>query len=206
MTHTQPTLTPNFSEKDPYLWLTGDPSFRFPDDVREQIQVPEKNSMEILASFNVAGNERGGAYMTPIFLDPEYGLLTLAEREFIGVVVSATNSCTTCLIIHCQKLGEHIGDHGRARRIAINYRAVSLSAEERAIADYCVKLSEWPGRLEESDLKTLRSAGISDEKIYYIIEVAAVFNLTNRMTSGYGMRPDDEFLVEISPPCQPLAV
>src|SRR5437867_444046 len=192
MSDAHPTLTPEFTGKDPYLWLAGDSSFRMPDEVREQIPVPEKNSMELLASFDVAGNERSGAYMMPIFFDVYYGLLTLAEREFIGVVVSATNSCTTCLIIHSHNLGEHIGDHSRARRIAINYRAVSLSAEERAIADYCVKLTEQPGRLEASDLQKLRDIGITDAKIYYIIEMAAIFNLTNRLTSGYGMRPDDE--------------
>jgi uncharacterized peroxidase-related enzyme len=193
------TLTPEFQSNDPYCWLTGDASYRLPAEVLKAIPVPEKHSMEILASFKEAGNTRSGEYIMPIFFDPKYGLLTLAEREFIGVIVSALNSCVTCLIIHTYKLGEFIGDHGRARRIAINYRSVTLSAEERAIADYCVKLTEQPGRLQASDLHKLRSAGISDAKIYYVIEIASVFNLTNRMTSGYGMRPDDEFMAEIAP-------
>jgi AhpD family alkylhydroperoxidase len=75
-----------------------------------------------------------GAYMMPAFVDPSYGLLTIAEREFIAVVVSSTNSCPTCLVFHGHNLGKEIGDHGRARRIGINYRAVELTVEERAIA------------------------------------------------------------------------
>ena len=198
MTGPNSTLTPEFKSNDPYTWLRQiDSSYVLPEEWLES-PVPEKHAMAILNPYDVEGNARAGAYMGPAFLDPSYGLLTLAEREFIGVVVSAVNSCVTCLIIHGHLLGKYIGDHGRARRIAINYRAVELSAQERVIADYCVKLTEQPGRMEAADLQKLRDVGISDEKIYYIIEMAAMFNLTNRMTSGYGMRPDDEFMQDIA--------
>lgn len=193
------TLTAEFKSKDPYSYLAGVEGYQLPQEWVDNMQVPELHSTRILASYNEAGYERAGAYMSPIFLDPEYGALTMAEREFIGVVVSSINACPTCLIIHGHKLGELIGDHGRARRIAINYRAVELTVQERAIADYCVKLTERPGRMEAADVQALRDAGLSDEKIYYVIETASVFNLTNRMTSGYGMRPDDDFMASIAP-------
>lgn len=199
MAEKKSTLTPDFRSQDPYGYLAGVAGYQLPLEWVENMQVPELHSTRILASYNEAGFERSGAYMTPIFLDPEYGALTMAEREFIGVIVSSINACPTCLIIHGHKLGEEIGDHGRARRIAINYRTVELTVEERAIADYCVKLTEQPGRMEAADVQALRDAGLSDEKIYYVIELAAVFNLTNRMTSGYGMRPDDDFLAAIAP-------
>ncbi|WP_340314586.1 peroxidase-related enzyme [Rhizorhabdus argentea] len=198
MTDPKSTLVPEFKSNDPYAWIPGDPAYKLPQEWLES-PVPEKHSMRILASYEEAGFSRGGAYMGPAFLDPSYGLLTLAEREFIGVVVSSVNSCVTCLVIHGHLLGSYIGDHGRARRIAINYRSVELSAQERAIADYCVKLTEQPGRMEQADLQKLRDVGISDEKIYYIVEMAAMFNLTNRLTSGYGQRPDDDFMRSIAP-------
>lgn len=199
MAEQKSTLTPDFKSKDPYGWLAGDDGYKLPQDWVDNMPVPELHATRILASYNEAGYERAGMYMTPIFFDPDYGLLSLAEREFIGVVVSSINSCLTCLIIHAHNLGELIGDHGRARRIAINYRTVELTVEERAIADYCVKLTEQPGRMEAADIQALRDAGLSDAKIYYVIELAGVFNLTNRMTSGYGMRPDDEFMAAIAP-------
>lgn len=199
MTSRRTTLTPDFKGSDAYGWLKGDDSYSLPQEWLDTMPVPEKHSARILASFNEEGFGRGGAFMMPVFFDPSYGLLTLAEREFIGVIVSSINSCPTCLIIHGNNLGELIGDHGRARRIAINYRTVELTAEERAIGDYCVKLTESPGRMEEADIQALRDAGLSDEKIYYVIELAGVFNLTNRMTSGYGMRPDDDFMAAIAP-------
>ena len=105
----------------------------------------------------------------------------------------------TCLIVHIYKLGVHIGDHGRAHRLAVNYRTVALSQEERAISDYCVKLTEQPGRMEETDLQALRNAGLSEARIYNVVEMVAAFNFTNRMSSGFGMRPDDDFMVRIAP-------
>ncbi|MEJ7925146.1 peroxidase-related enzyme [Sphingobium sp. AN641] len=199
MADRKPTLNRDFRSNDPYSYLAGVEGYQLPQEWVDNMQVPELHSTRILASYDEDGFARGGAYMSPIFLDPEYGLLSLAEREFIGVIVSSFNACPTCLIIHGHKLGEEIGDHGRARRIAINYRTVELSVEERAIADFCVKLTERPGRMEAADVQALRDAGMSDARIYYVIELASVFNLTNRMTSAYGMRPDDDFMAAIAP-------
>lgn len=193
------TLTPEFREPDPYGWLEGNPDYQLPPEWVAAIPVPELHSLRIVNSFDEEGQARAGAYILPVLNDPDHGLLPLAMREFIGVVVSAANSCVTCLIIHGHKLGELIGDHNRARRIAINYRTVKLSAQERAIADFAIKLTELPGRSEPGDLQALRDAGLTDAQIYFIVEVVATFNFTNRITSGYGMRPDDEFMAQISP-------
>ena len=109
------------------------------------------------------------------------------------------NHCITCLIVHTHLLGKYIGDHGRARRISINYRQVTLSAWERTIADFCVKLTSHPGQIEQADMQSLRDAGIDDETIYYVIEIIGLFNMTNRTTAAYGMRPDDDFMTAITP-------
>lgn len=58
--------------------------------------------------------------------------------------------------------------------------------------------------MEEADIQALRAAGLDDRKIYYVVEMAALYNLTNRITAGYGMRPDDGFTARIAP--QPIAL
>ena len=108
--------------------------------------------------------------------------------------------CVTCLIIHTHTLGELIGDHGRARRLAINYRTVTLSDRERAIADFVTKLTETPSKSEPDDLEKLRAVGLSEEEIYWVAETACVFNYTNRSTSALGFRPDDDYMEGLSPP------
>jgi alkylhydroperoxidase family enzyme len=61
-----------------------------------------------------------------------------------------------------------------------------------------VKITEQPGKLEPADLEKHREVGLSDAKIFYVIEVAAMYNFTNWIMSAYGMRPDDEFMAEIA--------
>jgi uncharacterized peroxidase-related enzyme len=200
MTDPNSTLFRGYEGSEPYSWLRGDDSVVVPPEALDELPVAERHSTEAMASFEPEGSARLGAWMVPLFFDPDYGLLSPAEREFIAVIVSATNSCPTCMLIHVHRLGEFIGNHGRARRIAINYRAVDLSIQERAIADYCIKFTASPGHMEAADMQLLRDAGLDDRKIYYVIELAAAFNLSNRMTAGFGYRPDDEWLLEISPP------
>ncbi|MEJ6010428.1 peroxidase-related enzyme [Novosphingobium aquae] len=195
----QTTLCPDFVTPDAYGWLPPRKGFEVDPASLEGLPVPERYSIAILSSYEQQGRARTGAFALPVFFDPEYGRLTLAEREFIGVVVSSVNHCITCLIVHTHLLGKHIGDHGRARRISINYRQVALSTRERAIADFCVKLTSHPGQIEQADMHSLRDAGIDDETIYYVIEIIGLFNMTNRTTAAYGMRPDDDFMAAITP-------
>jgi alkylhydroperoxidase family enzyme len=43
-------------------------------------------------------------------------------------------------------------------------------------------------------VEALREAGWSDEDIMDITQVAAMFNFTNRLASGLGWVPNDEFV------------
>ena len=199
MNHDKATLVVGYASNDSFGWLHCDENYQLPAEWLAAMPVPEKSSARIIASFDEEGYGRMGQFMLPVFHDPTYGTLSMAERALIGVVVSSINACITCVIIHTHKLGKHIGDHGRARRLAVNYRTVSLSKQERAIADYCVKLTEHPGKMEQADMQVLRNAGLSEARIYNVIELASAFNMTNRMTSGFGMRPDDDFMDEIAP-------
>ncbi len=194
------TFVPGFKSTDPYSWLSGNDNYELPAEwLKLLVDIPEKHSARILASIDEESFARYAMFVNIVFQDPEHGLLPLAKREFIGVVVSSINACVTCLIIHTYRLGKYIGDHSRARRIAVNYRTVALSEQERAIADFAVKITEQPGTLEAADLQKLRDVDLRDAEIFYIIEIAAMYNFTNRIMSAYGMRPDDEFMAETAP-------
>jgi uncharacterized peroxidase-related enzyme len=199
MTNDQATLVPDYQSSDGFGWLKSDENYLLPAVWLENMPAPEKASARIWASFDEEGFGRMGQFLAPIFHEPSYGTLSMAERALIGVVVSSMNACVTCLIVHTHKLGVHIGDHGRARRLAVNYRTVTLSQQERAIADYSVKLTEQPEKMEEADMQGLRDAGLSEARIFNVVEMVAAFNFTNRMTSGFGMRADDDFMIKISP-------
>ena len=59
--------------------------------------------------------------------------------------------------------------------------------------DYAVKITRSPVECNESDVEHLRSFGFSDETIFDIAEIAAMFNFTNRLASATGMLPNREY-------------
>ena len=119
--------------------------------------------------------------------------LTKAEREMIAVVVSATNRCHYCMVSHSAALRKLTGDPALVEQLATNYRYARLEPGQRAMLDFAVKLTEESHRSTEEDVDALRQAGWSDEGVMDISEVAAMFNFTNRLASGLGWIPNDEY-------------
>ena len=119
--------------------------------------------------------------------------LSAADREIIGVVVSAENRCLYCLVAHGAELRQLLDDAVLADTIAADYRRAGLDARHRAMCDFAVKLTRSPASIEEADVQRLRSAGFSEEDAWDVAEVAAMFNFSNRMASASGMRPNREY-------------
>ncbi len=119
--------------------------------------------------------------------------LTQAEREMISVVVSAQNGCLYCLVSHGAELRRLLNDEVLGDRITFDYRRAGLAARTTAMLDFVVKLTRTPIECAESDLMLLRSHGFSDEAIFDIAEVTAMFNFTNRLASATGMVPNREY-------------
>ena len=119
--------------------------------------------------------------------------LSLAEREMISVVVSAENHCLYCLVSHGAELRKLLADEVLGDRIVFDYRRAGLDARKTAMLDFTVKLTREPAQANEQDLNHLRSLGFSDQAIFDIAEVTAMFNYTNRLASAIGMLPNREY-------------
>ncbi|MCB0106686.1 MAG: peroxidase-related enzyme [Caldilineaceae bacterium] len=119
--------------------------------------------------------------------------LSQAEREMISVVVSAQNGCLYCLVSHGAELRRLLNDEVLGDRITFDYRRAGLDARTTAMLDFVVKLTKTPVACEEADLDRLRGHGFSDEAIFDIAEVTAMFNFTNRLASATGMLPNREY-------------
>lgn len=119
--------------------------------------------------------------------------LTKLEREMIAVAVSSVNHCYYCLTAHGAAVRQLSGDPQLGEEMAMNYRAASLSAKQKAMLDFAVKLTERPDTIEEADRQGLRDAGFSDRDIWDIASVAAFFNMSNRVAAAVDMRPNDEY-------------
>ena len=119
--------------------------------------------------------------------------LTELEREMIGVVVSAANSCLYCLVAHGAAVRELSGDPKLGELLVMNYRTAELEPRVKAMLDFAVKVTEESHAIVEEDREALRRHGFSDRAIWDISAVAAFFNMTNRMASAVDMMPNEEY-------------
>lgn len=119
--------------------------------------------------------------------------LTKLEREMIAVVVSSINRCFYCLTAHGAAVRELSGDPILGEQLVMNYRTAELDARQRAMLDFTALLTSASYTVEEAHRQGLRDVGFSDRDIWDIINVAAFFNMTNRVASGTAMVPNDEY-------------
>ena len=119
--------------------------------------------------------------------------LSPAQREMISVVVSAENHCLYCLVAHGADLRMALEDPVLGDRITFDYQRAGLDERTVAMLDYAVKITRDPVSCSEVDIEHLRSLGYSDETIFDIAEIAAMYNFTNRLASATGMLPNREY-------------
>ena len=116
-----------------------------------------------------------------------------AEREMISVVVSMQNQCLYCLTSHGFALRALLKDPVKGARLTLDYRRAGLSEKQMAMLDFAVKLTLDPVTCSEEDVDDLRGLGFSDEDVWDIAEVTAMFNYTNRLMSAAGVLPNAEY-------------
>ena len=131
------------------------------------------------------------AYYQDLMVGPSG--LTRTEREMIAVVVSMHNRCLYCLAAHGATLRQYTGDPVLADRIVLDYRRAGLAPRERAMLDYALKVTRAMEECSPDDIAALKQHGFSDEDVWDIAEVAALFNLTNRVAAATGQLPNPEY-------------
>ena len=119
--------------------------------------------------------------------------LTKLEREMIAVVVSATNRCHYCIVAHGAAVRSLSGDPAFGDTLVANWRAAELDDRHRAMLDYAYTLTVDPESVDVADADMLREVGFSDRAIWDVAAVAAFFNMTNRVATATGMRPNAEY-------------
>lgn len=113
--------------------------------------------------------------------------LSRAEREAIGVVVSAENDCTYCVKHHAEALKRYIKDDETLTMLMTADGLETLEPRLSNIVRYAEKLTSAPGAMTESDLGELRAVGLSDNDILDITLITAYFNFVNRIAQGLGV-------------------
>lgn len=71
-----------------------------------------------------------------------------------------------------------------------DYRQAPLSAADRAMLDFAVRLSRSPRSVTREDVEALRAAGFSDTAIHDIVQITGFFAYYNRLADGLGIDPE----------------
>lgn len=119
--------------------------------------------------------------------------LSAADREMVAVVVSMANGCVYCLVAHGSELAEALGDRVTADRITLDWRRAGLDEKRARICEYAEKLTLRPRECDAADLQGLREVGLTDEEIWDVVEISAMYNFTNRMAQATGQLPNPEY-------------
>ena len=132
------------------------------------------------------------------------GGLTKAEREMIVVATSGANHCHYCVVAHGAILRIRAKNPLLADQVAINYRKADLTPRQRAMLDYALKVAEQSHLTDDADVSSLKVHGFSDDDVWDIGAISALFALSNRLANMMSLRPNDEFYVmgrETKPNC-----
>jgi len=167
-----------------------------PDDIREQILAVQEKSGFVpnvfLAFARRPAEFRAFFAFHDALMDSDDGL-SKAERELIVVATSAVNSCLYCVVAHGAILRIRAKNPLLADQVATNPAKADLSERERHIVDFALKVATDSANVGDADLAAMREHGFTDDEIWDIGAITALFALSNRYANFTGMRPNDEF-------------
>ncbi len=167
-----------------------------PDDLRTRIlQVQEKAGFVpnvFLALAHRPDECRAFFAYHDALMDRASGL-SKGEKEMIVVATSGANGCLYCVVAHGALLRIYEKRPLLADQVAVNHRKADLTPRQHAMLDFALKVCLDSASVGEADFALLHAQGFSDEDIWDIGAITALFGLSNRMANLVSMRPNDEF-------------
>jgi uncharacterized peroxidase-related enzyme len=121
--------------------------------------------------------------------------LSAAERELVVVATSGANRCTYCVVAHGAILRIRAKDPELADQVAANPFGVALDHRRRAIVDLALRVATDSASLREEHLDAARAAGLTDEEIWDVGAITALFALSNRLAHLTALAPNPEFFL-----------
>ena len=132
------------------------------------------------------------AYHDALMLKEDSGL-SKGDREMIVTATSAANQCLYCVVAHGALLRIYEKKPLVADQVAVNYRKADITPRQRAMLDFAMKVCQRSHEVDEADFATLHTHGFSDEDIWDIAAITALFGLSIRLASFSSMVPNPEF-------------
>ena len=179
-----------------------------PDDLRERIGAIAEKSGFVPNIFRALGRrprelraflDYHDALMDPAPKDPAPHAprvadgLSKAERELVVVATSGANHCTYCIVAHGAILRVRTKDPEIADHVATNPYGAELTGRQRAIVDLALALAVDSASFTDDDVDAAREAGLSEDEVWDVGAITALFAMSNRLAHLTALRPNAEF-------------
>lgn len=167
-----------------------------PDDLRDRIGEIASKSGFVPNIFRALGHRPAELRA---FLDYHDALmertegLSKAERELVVVATSAANFCTYCIVAHGALLRIRSKDPQLADQVAANPWQAPLDPRARAITDLALALARTPEHFGDADIAAARAAGLTDDEIWDVGAITALFAASNRLAHLTALQPNPGF-------------
>ena len=167
-----------------------------PEDVRERILAVQEKAGFVPNVFLMLAHRpaefRAFFDYHDALMEKDAGL-SKAEREMIVVATSGLNHCLYCVVAHGAVLRIRAKNPRVADQLATNHRKAEITARQRAMLDFAVKLAVSGEEVEDADVEALRGHGFDDEAIWDIGAITAFFAMSNRLVHLTGTPPNEPF-------------
>src|SRR5215470_2808731 len=169
---------------------------QLPGDLRERIGVIADKSGFVPNIFRALGHRpaelRAFLNYHDALMERADGL-SKAERELVVVATSGANHCPYCVVAHGAILRIRSKDPHLPDLVAANPWRAELDQRGRAIVDLALALARKPELFGEADIATARAAGLTDDEIWDVGAITALFAASNRLAHLMALQPNPEF-------------
>jgi uncharacterized peroxidase-related enzyme len=167
-----------------------------PDDLRERVGAIAEKSGFVPNIFRALGRRprelRAFLDYHDALMDSNDGL-SKAERELVVVATSGANHCTYCIVAHGAILRVRSKDPELADHVGTNPFGAELTGRQRAIVDLALALALDSASFGDDDVDAAREAGLSEDEIWDVGAITALFAMSNRLAHLTALRPNAEF-------------
>lgn len=168
-----------------------------PDDLRERIKEVEEKSGFVpnvfLALAHRPAEWRAFFAYHDVLMDKESAALSKADRELIVVATSAANDCLYCVVAHGAIARIRSRNPRIADQVATDWRKAELDERQRAMLTFAVKLATRPADVTDDDMDALSAHGFTDDDVWDIGSITALFAMSNRLAHFARIEPNEEF-------------
>ena len=190
---------------DPTAHPTAVPISRFPVPPRERLapELRERyDTVEERSGFlpNIFGAlawrpAEAGAFFAlhDALMDKETPGLSKADRELVVVATSAANGCLYCVVAHGAIARIRARDPHLADQVAVDWRKAPLDPRMHAVLEVAVRLALDPAAVTAEEQAGLREHGLTEDDVWDVGAIVALFALSNRLAHWAAVPPNDEF-------------